>query len=77
MKTLLLVAVLLLGASAAVSPADASEPYIADSPGEIRPLLIGADIPDVTLVTPDYHPVVLRETLAQQPTILIYYRGGW
>jgi len=75
MRSLLLVAVLLLGA--AVSRADAIEPFIADSPGEIRPLLIGADIPDVTLVTPDYHPVVLRGTLAQQPTILIYYRGGW
>ena len=71
------IVVLLLGALAAVSRADTNEPFIAESPGEIRPLLIGADIPDVTLVTPDHHPVVLRETLAQQPTILIYYRGGW
>jgi len=77
MKTLLLVAALTVGVFAAGSRADAPEPYIADSPQQIRPLLIGAEIPDVTLVTPDYHPVLLRGTLAQQSTILIYYRGGW
>ena len=77
MRSLLLAATLLFGALFAASGADASEPYIADSPEGIRPLLIGAEIPDVTLATADYQPVVLRETLAGQPTILIYYRGGW
>ena len=77
MRILFLVTALLLGVLAAVSWGDTHEPVIADSPGEIRPLLIGADIPDVTLVTPDYQPVVLRKVLAEQATILIYYRGGW
>jgi peroxiredoxin len=39
--------------------------------------MIGDSIPAVTLVTPDRQPVVLRDALAKQPTILIYYRGGW
>ena len=71
------VMVLLVGVLAAAPRAGTPEPFIADSPEGIRPLLIGADIPDVTLVTPDHRPVVLRELLAKQPTILIYYRGGW
>lgn len=57
--------------------AETHEPFIADSPEQIRPLLAGAPVPDVTLVAPDRHPVVLRDALAKQPTILIYYRGGW
>lgn len=72
-----LVAVLFLGVLAAASRADRHEPFIADGPEQIKPLMIGAHIPDVTLVTPDHQPVVLRDALAKQPTILIYYRGGW
>ncbi len=72
-----LVAAVFLGGLASASWADTHEPFIADSPQQIRPLMIGAHIPDVTLVTPDHKPVVLREALAKQPTILIYYRGGW
>jgi len=68
---------LLLSVLAAVARADTRENYIADSPEQVRPLLIGEEIPDVTLVTPDYEKVVLRNALAEQPTILIYYRGGW
>jgi hypothetical protein len=67
----------LLGVLAAPSWADTKEPFIAEGPEQIRPLMIGAHIPDVTLVTPDHQPVVLRDALAKQPTILIYYRGGW
>ena len=77
MRLSMLIAVLLLAVLAATSRADTHEPYIADSPDQIRPLLIGAHIPDVTLVTPDHQPVVLRDALAKQPTVLIYYRGGW
>jgi hypothetical protein len=71
------VAVLFLGVLAAASRADTHVPVIADGPEQIKPLMIGAPIPDVTLVTPDHQPVVLRDALAQQPTILVYYRGGW
>ena len=59
------------------APRAAGEPRVADSAQEIRPLLIGADIPDVTLSTPGHEQVVLREAMAEKPTILIYYRGGW
>ena len=75
MKLTILSAAVVLAVTVAASGADT--PFIAESPEQIRPLLIGAHIPDVTLVTPDHKPVVLRDALAKQPTILIYYRGGW
>jgi hypothetical protein len=71
------VLVCLVAALALPSQAHAQDPFIAESPDEIRPLLIGADIPDVTLATVDREPVELRRVLAKKPTILIYYRGGW
>ncbi len=77
MRLLMTVIVLFLGVLTAASWADTHKPFIAESPDQIRPLMIGAHIPDVTLVTPDHERVVLREVLAKQPTILIYYRGGW
>jgi len=77
MKWPIFVAVLLLGVLTAASRADTQGPFIADSPEQIKPLMIGAHVPDVTLITPDHQPVVLRDVLAKQPTILIYYRGGW
>jgi hypothetical protein len=77
MRLPVLVAVLFLAVLAATSRADTHGPFIADDPGQIRPLLIGAHVPDVTLITPDHQPIVLRDALSKQPTILIYYRGGW
>ena len=77
MRLLVFVIAILTGVLAAASWADTHEPFIAESPEQIRPLMIGAHIPDVTLVTPDHQPVVLRDAVARQPTILIYYRGGW
>lgn len=77
MRLPIIVVALFLTVLAAASWADTDEPFIADSPEQIRPLLIGDTIPHVTLVTPENERVVLRELLAKQPTILIYYRGGW
>jgi len=77
MRKSVLLGTIALGFLAAATLASAEKRSIAETPGQIRPLMIGADIPDVTLVTPDYQHVVLREALAKQPTILIYYRGGW
>ena len=77
MRLFVLVVALIFGALTSTAWADSHEPYIADSPENIRPLMIGATVPDVALVTPDHRPVELKEALAKQPTVLIYYRGGW
>lgn len=48
-----------------------------DDMGSVRPLLIGAAIPDVTAVDIDGQPVSLRTRIAQKPTVLVFYRGNW
>lgn len=49
----------------------------ASSADEVTPLLIGATIPDVTVKNIDGETVNLRQLVAKQPTILVFYRGGW
>jgi peroxiredoxin len=41
------------------------------------PLKEGASIPDVKLRTESDQEVSLRDLVAEKPTVLIFYRGGW
>ncbi len=41
------------------------------------PLKAGDSVPDVTLRTESNESVKLRALVAQKPTVLIFYRGGW
>ena len=43
---------------------------------EIQPLLVGASLPDVSLLSVEGKDVKLA-SLVNQPTVLIFYRGGW
>ena len=40
-------------------------------------LKVGDSIPDVTLRTVDNQEVKLRTLVAEKPTVLIFFRGGW
>ena len=53
------------------------DPVVADSPQTIRPLLIGASLPDLTLADVRGNAVDLNVVLAKQPSIIMFYRGGW
>ena len=55
--------------------AEAAE--VAKAPQEVRPLLIGAKVPDAELRKADGAKVGFGELLEKQPTIVILYRGGW
>lgn len=44
---------------------------------EVRPMLLGAQIPDVTLRNVNGKDVNLRALVGEKPTILVFYRGGW
>lgn len=61
--------------AAVLAPALAAEP--AASPTEIRPLLIGAKVPAVTVRTAAGEPFDLAAAVAADPLVLIVYRGGW
>lgn len=57
---------------------DANDPKVANSPTEIHPLLIGSKVPTITgLTKTDGTPFNLSAAVVQQPSILIFYRGGW
>ncbi len=68
---------LALAAALALNGVLARAGDVASSAQEIRPLLIGAAVPDVTLRTTEGKVVALRDAVAKQPTVLIFYRGGW
>jgi len=46
-------------------------------PNDISPLLIGEHIPTVNIPAADGKLFDLNASVAQKPTILIFYRGGW
>lgn len=50
---------------------------IAEQPDQICPILIGETIPDVVLKDVTSKEVELKAILAQKPSIVIFYRGGW
>lgn len=50
---------------------------IPHSAQEVRPLLIGAEVPAVNLKTSDGKAFILRRHTTDKPSILIFYRGGW
>jgi peroxiredoxin len=80
-RALLLSLVLFAGyASQAQGPGDpgrASDPPVAQKPSDICPLKVGSHIPDVDLATIDGTTTNLRDRAREQPTILVFYRGGW
>lgn len=44
---------------------------------EVCPLLVGQNVPAVQLRTPSGESFDLPEAVASQPTVVIFYRGGW
>jgi len=50
---------------------------IASSAQAVTPLLIGAEVPDVAVRSLDGHEQSLRKAIAEKPTVLVFYRGGW
>lgn len=67
---------LLVLVSICVSPL-ASAQEVPDASTKVRPLPISSVIPDVTVRDMEGNTIKLREFTAQQPTVLVFYRGGW
>ncbi len=47
------------------------------SPLDVCPLLTGTAIPQVTLRTVEDEVFDLNSAIKQQPSVLVFYRGGW
>lgn len=50
---------------------------VPQSAQEIRPLLVGAKVPALSLKTVDGKTLDLRAEIAQKPAVVVFYRGGW
>jgi peroxiredoxin len=71
MKTSLLFAAILLPLAAlAQSP-------VPDAAEKVTPLAVGSKAPKVNVKTIEGKSLSLPKLLAAQPTVLIFYRGGW
>ena len=64
-------------ALACLIPVTAADDSVAPSSDRVRPLLIGATVPAVTLATGDGEPFELGEALSSKPSVVVFYRGGW
>ena len=54
-----------------------SRSEVPDSAAEVHPLMIGSEAPAAQVHDAGGKPVELADLIRKQPTILIFYRGGW
>ncbi len=69
--------IFLLSTLCEVNANDNEATDIATSAQDVRPLSIGATVPSLTLQSVDGRAFDLDGAIKSQPTILIFYRGGW
>ena len=50
---------------------------VPDDASKVHPILINSTIPDVRVKKINSDEVALRSIVAEKPSILIFYRGGW
>jgi len=72
-----LVGLLSFVSAGSLLPAVAIAGDVAASAVEIRPLLVGSQVPEAQVRTVDGAAVGLRETIGDRPAVLVFYRGGW
>jgi peroxiredoxin len=54
-----------------------AQPPVPDAAGKVTPLAVGSKVPKVNVKTIEGKSIALPKLLAAQPTVLIFYRGGW
>lgn len=57
--------------------AQTTKKTITEKPEEVTPLKVGEKVPNIGLVNADGLAIKLQEIIQKQPTVLIFYRGGW
>lgn len=50
---------------------------VPDDVTKVSPILVNSTIPDVSVKTIDGEMKALKTVVAEKPTVLIFYRGGW
>ncbi|MEW5850785.1 MAG: peroxiredoxin-like family protein [Myxococcota bacterium] len=76
-----LILILSLPASAAAvsaaTPSECARPEAPASAEDTCPLKVGSVIPALTLTAADGKPFDFKAEVAKQPTLFVFYRGGW
>jgi len=74
-------AVVLLGLQAdGIAADDPMKPLDLGFPASakaIQPALVGASVPQATLKEMDGTTVELKDVVAEAPSVVVFYRGGW
>jgi len=60
-----------------VAAQDKGEAVYPTAPTDVRPLLVGTHIPEVSLKTATGQPFDLAVAVAGKPAVLVFYRGWW
>lgn len=50
---------------------------IPSGPTDISPLLIGEQVPEISLLSLEGDDISLNKIFAQKPSVIVFYRGGW
>lgn len=74
-RTVLMITGVLLLALGGQVAADSTN--IANAPNQVCPILIGSSLPKITLLDLEGNRVELNKVIAEKPSVLIYFRGGW
>ena len=64
-------------ATAALALACAAPFALSQDASQIKPLIVGSDVPDVTLQSASGETVKLRSLTQDELSIIVFYRGGW
>lgn len=57
--------------------ADSDAERVAEDASDIRPIMVGQQLPELTLKNVNGEAVNLNKRVEQRPSVLIFYRGGW
>lgn len=74
--TLLTLSLSLGAAVLAQAPAPTQAP-VPDAAEKVTPLAVGSKVPKINVKTTEGKSIALPQLLSRQPTVLIFYRGGW
>ena len=67
----------LLTLSLTLGPTALAQTLIPDAAEKVTPLAVGSKVPKVSVTTLEGKVVDFPKLLSAQPTVLIFYRGGW
>jgi peroxiredoxin len=71
------IALVLLTLSLALGAGALAQPPVPDTAEKVSPLAVGSKVPKVNVKTMEDKTIELPRLLSAQPTVLIFYRGGW